>query len=683
MTACALLAQLAAFGGEPGLNTGQAKLCGIHAEAASDNTTAARRSSADVRIGNFYYSAPNGIAFIKADAAAFVISPELGVNRHKAVFFDDKGEGFAQAHLANDYNAGIVAPDDSYHRIVFELSNNEIVEFEWARIGDAAVARLTAGTPQEIVFDLSKNWPGFSSTYSLTADGVKGEAVAGGEKVEWKLKTDDAPAAFDGKSVTLKIGDGFAPTRFVAGFGSLPRLDEVDNLLADACQRYEATRPKAVSPVGDIVGAMTNNLNNTRLYGSDIRQVFIPVSRSFGVKNANQGPAFCWDSFFNGLMATYDNPEMAKATFRAALADPLPNGMVRGVKHWSMGPSSSNSQPPVGSMCIWRAHLMRPDIAFLREAYPTLKAWNSWWMKYRNARKDSLLQWGSDDGSFVNAMYETGYDDTPHFQGIKGVRMESNTMNVYAVDLCALWAMDAHYLALIADAIGDKEAARRHQKEADDMNRRINEKLWNEELGIYCSRFFDNEDGTPGQFLTKFGPQNFYPLISGAADRRQADRALQVLTDPEQFWGEWIVPTISRKEPEYHKQRYWSGNIWGPSTYLTWLGVKRYADDALKAEFAQKCVHLFMNNWLGAGYCGENFFTLNGRVCSNPNYTWGALLCLVGIESVVDMTDNGDIVTGTGYNEPVRMENIILDGTPHTITVEYKKPKTNIKEQKQ
>lgn len=635
----------------------------------------------DVRIGNFYYSAPNGIAFIKADAAAFVINPDLGVNRHKAVLFDEKGEGFAQAHLANDYNAGIVAPDDSYHRIVFETSNNEIIEFEWSKTGNAAVGRMIAGNPQELTFDLSKNWPGFESHYTQTEDGIKGTAQTVNGIVEWQMKANSDSTAFDGESVTFKIGDGFAPTRFVAGFGTLPNLNEVDEILSKAYKDYESHRPKAIAPSGDIIGAMTNNLNNTRLYSNIDSLTFIPVSRSFGVTHANQGPVFCWDSFFNGLMATYDNPEMARATFRAVLSDALPNGMVRGVKHWSMGPSTGNSQPPVGSMCIWRAHLLRPDVDFLREAYPALKAWNAWWMKYRNARKDGLLQWGSEDSSFVNAMYETGWDDTPHFQSVEGVKMEGTTMNVYAVDLCALWAMDAHYLSLIADAIGEKEAAEQHRKDAEAMNRRINEKLWNEELGIYCSRFFDKEDGTPGAFLTKLAPLNFYPLISGAASKEQAGRALQILTDPEQFWGEWIVPTISRKEPEYHSQRYWSGNIWGPSTYLTWLGVKRYASKEIKAEFAQKCVHLFMNNWLGAGYCGENFFALNGRVCSNPNYTWGALLCLIGIESVVDISDTGNIIKGIGYNEPIRMENITLNGKPHTITVNYQTPTVEIKEQ--
>ena len=635
-------------------------------------------SATDVLIGNFYYSAPNGIAFIWADEAAFVIDPVLGENRRMAILFEDKEEGFAQAHLANDYNAGICAPDDSYHRMVLEQSNNNLIEYEWARIGNAAVGRITADKADVIRFDLSKNWPGFSSTFSKTDQGLKGVAQSSAGEVAWQMQTNCPITAFDGSSVTYAFDDYRHPMLFVAGFGTLPSLDEVNQIIDKAAETYEANRPKAIAPSGDLVGAMTNNLNNTRLYCSDEHITFIPVSRSFGVKNANQGPIFLWDSFFNGLMATYGNPEMAKATFRAVLHGALPNGMIGNVRHWSMGPSTGNSQPPVGSMCIWRSHLLRPDLEFLREAYPILKAWNAWWMKYRNPRKNGLLAWGAENGSLQIAMYETGWDDTPHFQGAE---MIGKTMNVYAVDLCALWAMDAHYLSLIAQALGDEQAAAQHQRDADEMNKRINEHLWNEELGIYCSRFFDNEDGSPGAFLTKLAPLNFYPLISGAASQEQARRALQIMSDPEQFWGEWVIPTLSKREPEFHRQRYWSGNIWGPANYLTWLGLKRYASDELKAEYAQKCVHLFMNNWLGAGYCGENYFTLNGRVCSNPNYTWGALLCLIGIESVIDMTDDGTIVRGTGYNEPVRLENIVLDGKSFTIAVDYQKPTIRMEEQ--
>ena len=62
------------------------------------------------RIGNYYYKAPNGIAFIKDDAAAFVINP------------------------GGSHNAGTVAPDDSFHRVIFSpqktTTNIQRVEFQ-------------------------------------------------------------------------------------------------------------------------------------------------------------------------------------------------------------------------------------------------------------------------------------------------------------------------------------------------------------------------------------------------------------------------------------------------------------------------------------------------------------------------------------------------------------------------
>lgn len=237
--------------------------------------------------------------------------------------------------------------------------------------------------------------------------------------------------------------------------------------------------------------------------------------------------------------------------------------------------------------------------------------------------------------------------------------------------------MDSYYLSLIAEAIGNKEDAAIHYAEYVAMKDRINDTLWNEELGIYCSRFI-GKDGRPGDFLTKLAPLNFYPMIAGIPDKKQAESMLKIMADPGQFWGEWIIPTISRKEPEYHRQRYWSGNIWGPSNYLIWMGVKKYASNSFKAEYAQKSVRLFMNNWLGAGYCGENYFSINGRVCSNPNYTWGALLCLIGIESVVDMDDTGMIIRGPGYNESVYIENIVLNGRGHEISLKYRSRKNQI-----
>lgn len=616
-------------------------------------------SVAATRIGNFYYLAPNGIAFIKDDAVAFVINP------------------------GGSHNAGTVAPDDSFHKMIFlprtVTRGLTRVEFQWSRIGEFVVGRLVSEGPGEMSFSLDENWPGFSSQFSAERDGVKGVAtLAAGKTVTWKLKAHPKIKSADDKQFTVVLEGPAEPTYLVAGFGELPSFEGIDNLLGEAQSAYEKRRPKAQGPSGDILAAIANNMNNSRLYGSDNKMVAISVSRTFGVNSPNGFPYFCWDSFLSALLSSLDNPEMGRQTVRAILSGQTSEGLVPNFCHWNGESSRDRSQPPVGAMCVWKMNQRWPDVDFLREVYPNLALWHAWWMKARNAKNDGLLEWGSGTGTLESAQDETGWDDTPHFEGVTGVRMVGDTMNAYAVDLCSLWAMDAHYLELIANAIEKPEDAKRYQQEENGMNDRINATLWNEKLGIYCSRFWDKDDGTPGDFLTRLTPANFYPLISGAPDASRAQRVLAVMTDPTQFWGEWILPTVSRRDPSFLGQDYWRGTIWGPTNYLVFQGVKRYATPEVVASFAQKSVHLFMDNWLANGYCGENFLSIDGSVGGNRNYTWGALMCLIGIEAIVDIDDNGAPQMGPGYNEPVELVNLPMGGKVHRVSLGFGKPEVTI-----
>ncbi|HEY5255929.1 MAG TPA: trehalase family glycosidase [Acidobacteriaceae bacterium] len=617
-------------------------------------------SASATRIGNFYYMAPNGIAFIWENAAGFVMNP------------------------GGSHNAGTVAPDDSFHKIIFspEKASAHLrrVEFQWSRVGNGIVGRLVASDPGEMTFSLNDNWPGFSSEFSTESEGVKGVAtLPAGKTVTWRLKANPALESADATQFTVALEGPEKPTYLVAGFGELPGFDGIDHHLAEVEKAYEARRPKAKGHSGDILGAIADNLNNSRIYSNDNNRVAISVSRTFGVQGPNACPYFCWDSFFSGLLATLDNPEMGRDTVRAILSYQSADGLVPNFAHWNDGGiSSDRSQPPVGSLCVWKMHQYWPNLDFLREVYPKLTLWHGWWLNERNAKHDGLLQWGSSTGEMGAAQDETGWDDTPQFEGVKGVKMVGHTMNCYAVDLCSLWAMDAHHLALIADAIGKPEDAKRYRQDAADMNARIIAKLWNEKLGLYCSRFWDNDDGTPGEFLTRITPANFYPLISGAADAARAKKVLAVMTDPEQFWGEWILPTVSRRDPLFLGQTYWHGTIWGPVNYLVFQGVKRYASPELQAAFAQKSVHLFMDNWLADGYCGENFFSTDGSVGGNRNYTWGALLCLIGVESMVDIDDRGVPKTGPGYGESVELTNLPIHGKPHRVSLQTESPRVTI-----
>jgi len=630
----------------------QCAAAGAHAVTVDGSTEAIVSS---VRIGNFYYRAPNGIAFIKDDIAGFVINP------------------------GGCYNAGTVAPDDSFHSVIFapKTATPHIhrVEFQWSRMGDVVIGRLLSDEPGEMSFSLNENWPGFSSRFFAKGDTVTGVATLPEAKIiTWQLKASPEVKSVDDEQLTVVLGGSTKPTYLVAGFGELPSFDGIERSLAEARRAYDARRPKAQGPSGDILAAISDNLNNSRMYATDNKIVAISVSRTFGVGSPNACPYFCWDSFFSGLLASLDDPAAGRQTVRAILSYQTSEGLVPNYAHWNDGGiSKDRSQPPVGSMCVWKMNQYWPNVEFLREVYPKLAIWHAWWLKARNSRNDGLLQWGSSTGILKDAQLETGWDDTPQFEGVDGIKMVGNTMNAYAVDLCSLWAMDAHYLALITDAIGKPDDARRYRREESDMNRRINAKLWNENQGIYCSRFLDREDGTPSDFLTRLTPANFYPLMCGAPDAERAQRVLKVMTDPARFWGEWILPTVSRQDPLFLQQTYWHGTIWGPVNYLVFQGVKRYASPELKAAFAQKSVQLFMNNWLADGYCGENFLSIDGSVGGNHNYTWGALMCLIGIESVVNISDSGVPEVGPGYNEPVELDNLPIGGKRHRVSLRFGK----------
>ncbi len=72
--------------------------------------------------------------------------------------------------------------------------------------------------------------------------------------------------------------------------------------------------------------------------------------------------------------------------------------------HWNGGASMDRSQPPVGSLCVWKMHQRHPDDhEFLAEVYPKLVLWHDWWPKYRNNKKDGLLEWGDNTSGFFQA----------------------------------------------------------------------------------------------------------------------------------------------------------------------------------------------------------------------------------------------------------------------------------------
>jgi glycogen debranching enzyme len=242
--------------------------------------------------------------------------------------------------------------------------------------------------------------------------------------------------------------------------------------------------------------------------------------------------------------------------------------------------------------------------------------------------------------------------------------MVGNTLDTDAVDLNSLFAMDAENLAYIADAVGDHSSAKQLRTERIETIKLMNDRLWNPELGIYCSRKWESKGG---KFLTRLTPMNFYPLIAGAASPDQAKQVLKVMTDPKRFWGKWILPTVPYDDPLWPQQGYWHGTVWAPVNYLVFQGLRRYATPALQAEYAAKGVQLFMRNWDARGWCGENFGSDTGLVNGDKHYTWGALMCLIGLESICSIELDGSVTLNGDQTTNIEIANVPIHGRRYVV----------------
>jgi putative isomerase len=622
-------------------------------------------------VGNLCATSPLGMAVVYRGSAAFVIEPQ----------WSSKPED--DAHVPPGTNA----PDGSYLERTFAHGDAQIT-IKWGRcVTQGIIAQITTTAPVELNLLLKAGWSSMPVIWRKAGDDVEGIlADRRGGYVTVAVRTNPAPKAVQAASVgeatlTLDLTPDSAVC-LAAGTGQLPEFSGIASSLAAAAENYDARRFKSEGDWGGFAQAIADSMNFARTYSSfDNHRAHI-VGRGWWIYkhtnyNPDFGPYFGWDQFFNGQLACFEDPEGAKETVRAHLAYQLPEGFIANCSHWDLPERKSRifvtadrSQPPVGAMCVWKMHERWPDKEFLAEVYPALARWNRWWHEARDGNRNGLLEWGDALGNYSLARLETGWDDTPHFDG---VAMVGTQMSADAVDLNALWSLDAMYLGKIAAALGKPEEANRHRTEHLAMNQRINERLWNEELGIYCSRNWeDTPDGKPS-FLTRITPMNFYPLACGAAGGERASRLLDCLYREDKFWGEWLLPTLPYDDPQWSKQHYWKGHVWPPPNYIVWEGIRQYATPDRRAEFAARSVKLFMNGWNASRACSENYRSDTGAPACHPHYTWGALLPLIGVEAICDVDSdlNPCPHPGHGITETITLRNVPFGGRLYRIKVEH------------
>lgn len=373
------------------------------------------------------------------------------------------------------------------------------------------------------------------------------------------------------------------------------------------------------------------------IYDASNERVIIPVSRLWNDNFGGQYVLFDWDTYFGAWMASMESKELAYANAVEITKAITPGGFIPNFSGSYGSASFDRSQPPVGSLVFKELYQKFQDKWLLEYVYDDLLKWNRWWPKNRDNK--GLLCWGSSPvepplksdfatNDWQGAAYESGLDNSPMYDSVP-FNKQTHMLELADAGLMSLYVMDCDNLAEIATILGKVQDAKELKERADFYRKNLGQ-LWDEKTGIYKNKRTDT-----GDFSSRLSPTNFYPMLAKAPTQAQAERMVKEhLLNPEEFYGEWMIPSIARNDPAFKDQEYWRGRIWGPMNFLVYLGLKNYNLPEARKILAEKSNQLMMENVKLNGYIYENYNAITGNITDpvegkrmgDNYYHWGALL---------------------------------------------------------
>lgn len=205
------------------------------------------------------------------------------------------------------------------------------------------------------------------------------------------------------------------------------------------------------------------------------------------------------------------------------------------------------------------------DMSRIPETLPRIVRLFDWIQ--RNRRRDNGLYWFEDSGS-------TGMDNAPR----SGYHAQfANGSDINHVDLISQQALSAREIAALARMIGEETTAQRFDEEYGALVGLLNRHHWNDRTQFYYDQFHNTHKDQRANHLNHRTAAAFWPLLAGACSAEQADCLIRVLVDPEEFWTEHPVSTLSKQDPNYDPHgRYWLGGVWAPINYMIACGLRQY-----------------------------------------------------------------------------------------------------------
>ena len=276
-----------------------------------------------------------------------------------------------------------------------------------------------------------------------------------------------------------------------------------------------------------------------------------------------------WDSCFHAFGYRVFSPEGAAETLTAVLAVQSADGFIP--HRVSPTDVSDITQPPLLAWACFELYQHTGDRDFIERAYPQIVGFIEWVLANRSIGEEGLLQWRPSDDPLCRCD-ESGMDNSPRFDA--GIPLA-------AIDLVSYVVNEMRYLMAMADHLGRLDEAEKWARRAQELARVVNEHLWDETDGFYYDR---TVDGEPVRIKTAAG---FLPLFAGIPDEHRAERLLEHLQNPQEFWTAFPVPSVAVNEDRFEPDM-WRGPTWVNVDLMIILGLRRYAFADVARELTEK-----------------------------------------------------------------------------------------------
>jgi len=120
-------------------------------------------------------------------------------------------------------------------------------------------------------------------------------------------------------------------------------------------------------------------------------------------------------------------------------------------------------------------------------------------------------------------------------------------------------------------------------------------------------------------------------MLAHAATPEQARTMIDKhLLNPDEFWGQWMIPSIARNDPAFSRSKLLARAHLGSDELSRLPGPASLRCTRRTARVCAKSYDLFLNEWSEKGHVHENYNALTGSgddvSSSDRFYHWGALL---------------------------------------------------------